>query len=133
VCEPESRRSKWKFRDIPGVALERKKQSQAGVKQMATRSPGGASKSRRNNPSARSTKGNLMAIQYLLVIFPDQRAVLADEEGVGFTNHTLMLPADEYVITLAGEGYQPAQQDVVLSGTSIVKPKVIFFTPTPPG
>jgi hypothetical protein len=73
-----------------------------------------------------------MAIQYLLVIFPDQRAVLADEEGVGFTNHTLMLPADEYVITLEGEGYQPANQDVVLSGTSIVKPKVIVFTPTPP-
>jgi PEGA domain len=73
-----------------------------------------------------------MAIQYLLVIFPDQRAVLADEEGVGFTNHTLMLPADEYVITLGGEGYQPTKQNVVLSGTSIVKPKVIFFTPAPP-
>jgi PEGA domain len=99
---------------------------------MATRSPGAASKSRRNNPSARSTKGDLMAIQYLLVIFPDQRAVLADEESVGFTNHTLMLPADEYIITLGGEGYQPAKQDVVLAGTSIVKPKVITFTPTAP-
>ncbi len=73
-----------------------------------------------------------MAIQYLLVIFPEQRAVLADEEGVGFTNHTLMLPADEYVITLGGEGYQPTTQNVVLSGTSIVKPKVIVFTPAPP-
>jgi len=73
-----------------------------------------------------------MAIQYLLVIFPEQRAVLADEEGVGFTNHTLMLPADEYVITLEGEGYQPAKQNVVLSGTSIVRPKVIVFSPSPP-
>jgi hypothetical protein len=41
-----------------------------------------------------------MAIQYLLVTYPEQRAVLADGTGVGFTNHTLMLPADEYVITL---------------------------------
>jgi hypothetical protein len=95
--------------------------------------PWGASKSCRNNASAQSTKGDLMAIQYLLAIFPEQRAVLADEESVGFTNHTLMLPADEYVITLGGEGYQPAKQNVVLSGTSIVKPKVIVFTPTPPG
>jgi PEGA domain len=73
-----------------------------------------------------------MAIQYLLVVFPDQRAVLADQESVGFTNHTLMLPADEYVITLEGNGYQPANQEVVLSGTSIVKPKVVVFTATVP-
>ncbi len=99
---------------------------------METRSPRGASKSRRADASARSTNGDLMAIQYLLVIFPEQRAVLADEEGVGFTNHTLMLPADEYVITLGGEGYQPAKQNVVLSGTSIVRPKVIVFTSDPP-
>jgi hypothetical protein len=73
-----------------------------------------------------------MAIQYLLVCYPERRAVLADGEGVGFTNHTLMLPADEYVITLDGSGYLPAKQDVVLSGTSIVKPKVIVFTPAAP-
>lgn len=71
-----------------------------------------------------------MAIEYLLVSYPDQRAVLADGDGVGFTNHTLMLPADEYVITLDGNGYQPASRDVVLAGTSIVRPMVIAFTPT---
>jgi hypothetical protein len=74
-----------------------------------------------------------MAIQYLLVTYPEQRAVLADGNGVGFTNHTLMLPADEYVITLDGQGYQPASSDVVLSGTSIVKPCVVAFTPTAAG
>jgi hypothetical protein len=72
-----------------------------------------------------------MAIQYLLVTYPEQRAVLADDAGVGFTNHTLMLPSDEYIITLDGGGYQPASQDVVLAGTSIMKPMVIAFTPTP--
>ena len=67
-----------------------------------------------------------MAIQYLLVIFPEQRAVLADEEGVGFTNHTLMLPADEYTITIDAAPPPPGQ-DIVLSATSLVRPKVVSF------
>jgi hypothetical protein len=74
-------------------------------------------------------KGETMPIQYLLVNFPDQRAVLADGNGVGFTNHMLMLPADEYAITLDGTGYQPPSRDVVLAGTSIVKPMVVTFSP----
>ena len=69
-----------------------------------------------------------MAIEYLLVTYPEQRAVLADGNGVGFTNHTLMLPTDEYLISLEGGGYQPATQDIALSGTSLVKPMVISFT-----
>lgn len=74
-----------------------------------------------------------MAIEYLLVTFPEQRAVLADGNGVGFTNHTLMLPTDEYLITLEGTGYQPPDQDIALSGTSLVKPMVISFTRTGAG
>ena len=73
-----------------------------------------------------------MAIEYLLVTYPEQRAVLADGNGVGFTNHTLMLPTDEYLITLGGGGYQPPSQDIALSGTSLVKPMVIAFTPASP-
>ena len=73
-----------------------------------------------------------MAIEYLLVTYPEQRAVLADGDGVGFTNHTLMLPTDEYLITLDGAGYQPPSQDIALSGTSLVKPMVISFTPASP-
>lgn len=70
-----------------------------------------------------------MSIEYLLVSFPEQRAVLADGSPVGFTNHMLMLPSDEYLITLEGTGYQPANQDIVLDGTSQVKPLAIYFTP----
>ena len=69
-----------------------------------------------------------MAIEYLLVTYPEQRAVLADGNGVGFTNHTLMLPTDEYLITLEGDGYAPPNQDIALAGTSLVKPMVISFT-----
>jgi hypothetical protein len=70
-----------------------------------------------------------MAIQYLLVTCPEERAVLADGDGVGFTNHVLMLPGDEYLITLDGEGYKPPSQDIVLAGTSLVRPLVIAFMP----
>ena len=71
-----------------------------------------------------------MAIQYLLVTFSEQRSVLADGVGVGFTNHIMMLPGDEYEITLGGDGYLPASKDIALAGTSIVKPLVIGFVPT---
>jgi len=71
-----------------------------------------------------------MAIEFLLVTYPDQREVLADGAKVGSTNHTLIMPSDEYIITLEGEGYQPPSQDVVLTGTSEGKPMVISFVPT---
>ena len=70
-----------------------------------------------------------MAIEYLLVTYPEERAVLADGHRVGFTNHTFMLPTDEYLITLEGSGYAPPKQDVPLSGTSLVKPMVVSFSP----
>jgi hypothetical protein len=73
-----------------------------------------------------------MAIQYVLVTYPEQRAVLADGDKVGFTNHTIMLPADEYLITLEGSGYRPTSEDIALSGTSLVKPMVVAFLPDPP-
>src|SRR6266851_3483021 len=91
----------------------------------------GATTSRRG-PRSSQSQGGEMAIEYLLVTYPEQRAVLADGNGVGFTNHTLMLPTDEYLITLEGGGYDPPSQDIALSGTSLVKPMVIPFTPTSP-
>src|SRR5215470_2452259 len=87
----------------------------------------------RRRVSSPPPKGGEMAIEYLLVTFPEPRAVLADGNGVGFTNHTLMLPTDEYLISLAGTGYQPPNQDIALSGTSLVKPMVISFTLTGAG
>lgn len=68
-----------------------------------------------------------MSIEYLLVVCPTECAVMADGNGVGFTNHVLMLPADEYTITVDAPGTLPASLDVVLSGTSIVRPKVVSF------
>jgi archaellum component FlaF (FlaF/FlaG flagellin family) len=77
----------------------------------------------------RSTARTQMSIEFLLVTFPEERAVLADGDKVGFTNHTLMLPANEYTITLDGDKADPASQDVVLAGTSVMRPKVVAFSP----
>ncbi len=68
-----------------------------------------------------------MSIEYLFVKYSGQRTVLADGDPVGITNHTMILPADEYTITLDGEGYTPASQDVVLAGTSVMRPVVLVF------
>ena len=69
-----------------------------------------------------------MAIEFLLVTFPEERAVLADGARVGFTNHTLMLPTGEYEIALEVGACRPKSRDVALTGTSLVKPMVIAFT-----
>lgn len=69
-----------------------------------------------------------MSVEYLLVNFRENRNVLADGDPVGVTNHTILIPANEYTITLGGDGYAPASQDVVVAGTSIMRPKVVVFT-----
>lgn len=68
-----------------------------------------------------------MTIQYLLVTFPEQCNVLADGAAVGVTNHVLMLPGDEYEITLSSGNCSPTNQGIALVGTSLVKPMVVAF------
>ena len=69
-----------------------------------------------------------MSVEYLLVVYTGDRDVLANGDRVGVTNHTLLLPNDEYIITLSGDGYAPVSEDVLLAGTSIMRPKVVVFT-----
>jgi hypothetical protein len=68
-----------------------------------------------------------MPNEFLLVTFPEVRNVLTDGNVVGKTNRTLLLPSDEYMVSLSGTGYSPAEQDLVLAGTSMQNPKVVTF------
>jgi ABC-type amino acid transport substrate-binding protein len=68
-----------------------------------------------------------MSVEYLLVSFPEDRDVLADGDRVGVTNHTILITANEYTITLSGDDYVPTSQDVVVAGTSIMRPLVVVF------
>ena len=70
-----------------------------------------------------------MSVEYLLVCFPEDRDVLADGDRVGLTNHTILITANEYSITLSGTSYAPTSQDVVVAGTSIMRPMVVSFMP----
>lgn len=68
-------------------------------------------------------------MEYLLVKFKESRGVLANGNNVGATNSALTLPTDEYIITLDGaQDYAPSSQDVILAGTSSMRPKTITFT-----
>jgi hypothetical protein len=69
-----------------------------------------------------------MSVEYLLVFYNGDRDVLANGDRVGVTNHTILLAPDEYIINLSGDGYAPPSKDVVLAGTSIMRPKVVVFT-----
>jgi hypothetical protein len=88
-------------------------------------SPAGKVKRKRSVLIQRSEAD--VAIEFMLVTYSDQRTVYVDGEQVGVTNHTLMLPGDEYKVTLEGAGYSPGSVDVVLAGTSLVRPMVVAF------
>jgi hypothetical protein len=70
-----------------------------------------------------------MSLEFLLVSFPEEREVLANGIVVGFTNHPLMLSSNYYVITLRDTETRPAEQEALLTGTSVVRPKVLRFEP----
>jgi hypothetical protein len=69
-----------------------------------------------------------MQFEFLLVTFKDNRTVKADDIPVGVTNHMMIMPPGDYVITLDGDGFNPPTQDIELVGTSHVRPMVVAFT-----
>ncbi|MFO0997853.1 MAG: PEGA domain-containing protein [Alphaproteobacteria bacterium] len=69
-----------------------------------------------------------MAIQFLKVIFPEDRTVLADGDPIGPTNATLMLETGDYAITIQGGHCTPASQDIVLNNTTVTSPMIVTFS-----
>jgi hypothetical protein len=82
----------------------------------------------RTTSARQGQEGEAMSVEYLLVTFPEDRDVLADGDRVGVTNHTILISANEYIISLSGTAYAPTSQDVVVAGTSIMRPMVVAFT-----
>jgi hypothetical protein len=76
----------------------------------------------------RPNEEGAVSVEYLLVSYKEDRDVLADGDSVGITNSTIILQANEYIITLSGDGYEPPSQIVVVAGTSKELPKVVKFT-----
>jgi hypothetical protein len=68
-----------------------------------------------------------MSLEYLLVTFSGHRTVLADGTAIGVTNHILLLPPGGYDITLDGAPTTPADRQIDLLGTSLVRPMTVSF------
>jgi hypothetical protein len=68
-----------------------------------------------------------MSVEYLLVVYQEDRDALAEGDRVVSPITRSSSHPGEYTITLGG-GYAPASVEVVLAGTSIMRPKVVVFT-----
>jgi hypothetical protein len=66
-------------------------------------------------------------LQYMIVIFPETRSVLASGRAVGSTNEIIALPGGRYTITLEGSGFVPSAAEVALVDTTEKDPAVITF------
>jgi hypothetical protein len=83
---------------------------------------------RTQSPPYQSKREDIVTFEYLLVNFRENRTVLADGMEVGVTNHILMLPPDDYTITLDGDPTTPPAANVALQNTMPMRPRVVLFT-----
>ena len=67
--------------------------------------------------------------EYILVIFDETREVIIDGTASGYnTGEVIELDAGTHTITLKEpDNFSPLEKDVNPSGTSPVKPKLIYF------
>ncbi len=67
-------------------------------------------------------------MEFLLVVYAAERDVLIDGVAAGITNHLITLAPGTYTISLDGAlDFDPAEVDVVVEGTSPLKPKKVAF------
>ncbi|NJD54861.1 MAG: hypothetical protein FIA94_00455 [Nitrospirae bacterium] len=67
-------------------------------------------------------------MQYLLVIFPEQRAVIIDGTEQGMTNELIELEEGTHTATLKGPSdFAPEMREFILRRTSELNPKEIQF------
>lgn len=72
-----------------------------------------------------------MAMEYLIVHFPETRRVLIDGVDQGRTDRTIELEAGTYTVSLSPpDRVTPKQRKLTLSKTSPIKPKELRFAKT---
>lgn len=71
-----------------------------------------------------------MPYEYLVVLYPSPRKVKLNNEFMGQTNTILEVEGDEYDVSLGlPMNFTPEVQQVDLRNTSVLKPRVIAFSP----
>jgi hypothetical protein len=78
-----------------------------------------------------STKGGaVMPYEYLVVLYPRERRVKLNDDFMGQTNTTIEIERGEYDVTLGPPmNFTPEVQEVDLRNTSLLRPRVITFSP----
>ena len=67
-------------------------------------------------------------MEFLLVVYGTDRDVLIDGVPAGITNHLITLAPGTYTVSLDGDGnFKPAEQDVLVVGSSPLKPMKVEF------
>jgi hypothetical protein len=67
-------------------------------------------------------------MEFLLINYPWERGVVIDGVEAGLTNHLITLAAGTYTVSLVPpEDFFPADQDVVVKGTSPLRPREVEF------
>lgn len=69
-------------------------------------------------------------MEYVIVIYPEERDVFVDGQQVGKTNQTLQIETGHHTFSL-GEppDYTPPSQTVAVTDTNPIIPMEIVFTP----
>jgi len=68
-------------------------------------------------------------MEYLLVIFPDDRVVLIDEKAEGRSNEIIELEKGTHVISFQSppDDFRPRQKKITLARTSVITPREVTF------
>ena len=67
-------------------------------------------------------------MEYVIVEFDEDRAVLIDDQENGRTNESLRVGAGTHTFCLDGaQDYSPAEITCVVADTSVLNPKIISF------
>jgi len=67
-------------------------------------------------------------MEFLLVVYGTERDVLIDGVPAGLTNHLITLAPGTYTVSLDGDkDFTPVEQEILVTGTSPLKPMRIEF------
>jgi len=68
-------------------------------------------------------------MEYVVVKYPETRDVNIDDDQNGQTNDVLYIDAGTHLFDLGQpKDYEPAEQEVVVTGTDVLTPMEIIFT-----
>jgi hypothetical protein len=67
-------------------------------------------------------------MEFVIVVFPDDRAVLIDGVATGHTNRSLQVDTGTHTFSLGSpQDYTPTQRQLLVQNTTIIRPLRVIF------